>query len=625
MLLYKLKEYGKKAAQGAAKSPLRWSAKKEDGIIVALSDWMTILGGIGLFLYGMSLLGSSIEMLAGAELEKTLEKLTGNRVRGVLLGIAVTGVIQSSSATSIMVVGFINAGIMKLAQGVSVMMGANIGTTVTGQILRLGDLSGSAAMSILSPATFAPLCVAVGAFIRLLAKKHKHKMIASVAIGFGTLFIGMSMIEGGMEPLKTSAALQDIFARFENPLLGVLLGVVVVSVLQSASASVGVLQAISAAGNMTFAMAAPIVLGMNIGKFVPVIMASAGTNKKAKRAVVINIMICISGAIVFLLGMYLYQALVGFPFWKETVNRGGIANFNTIFNLATTVLMFPFCDLMIRLSAKFIPDDGESRAERELALLDSRFLHTPAVALEQAHKVVCAMAETGKENFVLSTELLSKYSEEKAAKLEENESFLDKSETALTEYVVQINAHDLDHEKTRFSQETALAICDFERIGDYCVNIADVARYMDEHNIHFSAQGNRELSYLFEATSAILDLTYTAYRETDRQTALRVEPLEETIDSMLEILKQRHTDRLERGECDVQRGISFMDLFGNVERISDHCSNVAVHVLQRLSETDDFDAHFERNEMHKGVTESYRTLFDCYRSLYIDPLNNTEK
>ena len=274
MLLYKLKEYGKKAAQGAAKNPLRWSAKKEDGIIMALSDWMTILGGIGLFLYGMSLLGSSIEMLAGAELEKTLEKLTGNRVRGVLLGIAVTGVIQSSSATSIMVVGFINAGIMKLAQGVSVMMGANIGTTVTGQILRLGDLSGSAAMWILSPATFAPLCVAVGAFIRLLAKKHKHKMIASVAIGFGTLFIGMSMIEGGMEPLKTSAALRDIFARFENPVLGVLLGVVVVSVLQSASASVGVLQAISAAGNMTFAMAAPIVLGMNIGKFVPVIMAS---------------------------------------------------------------------------------------------------------------------------------------------------------------------------------------------------------------------------------------------------------------------------------------------------------------------------------------------------------------
>lgn len=591
---------------------------------MALSDWLNILGGIGLFLYGMSLLGSSIESLAGAGLEKTLEKLTGSRVRGVLLGIAVTGVIQSSSATSIMVVGFINAGIMKLSQGVSVMMGANIGTTVTGQILRLGDLSDSAALALLSPATFAPVCVAVGAFIRLLCKKHRQKMIASIAIGFGTLFIGMSMIEGGMEPLKASSAVQTLFARFENPLLGVLLGVAVVSVLQSASASVGVLQAISATGSLTFAMAAPIVLGMNIGKFVPVIMASGGTNKKARRAVVINIMICVSGAIVFLAAMYLYQALAGFSFWNETVNRGGIANFNTIFNLVTTFLMFPFCNAMIRLSGRLIPDEEESRAERELALLDARFLPTPALALEQAHKVVCAMADAGRENFRLSTGLLSKYDTETAAKLEENEAFLDRSETALTEYIVQINAHDLDHEKTRFSQETALAICDFERIGDYCVNIADVARYMDEHGIRFSAQGTCELSYLFEATSAILDLTFTAYRETDRQTALRVEPLEETIDSMLEILKQRHTDRLERGECDVQRGISFMDLFGNVERISDHCSNVAVHVLQRLSETDDFDAHFERSEMHKGVSEAYRTLFDCYRSLYVDPLSHIE-
>ena len=435
----------------------------------------------------------------------------------------------------------------------------------------------------------------------------------------------MSMIEGGMEPLKSSAAVQSLFRQFENPLLGVLLGVAVVSVLQSASASVGVLQAISATGSITFAMAAPIVLGMNIGKFVPVIMASAGTNKKARRAVVINIMICVSGAVVFLAAMYLYQALAGFSFWDKTVSRGGIANFNTVFNLATTVLMFPFCGLMIRLSGRIIPDADESRAERELALLDARFLPTPALALEQAHKVVCAMADTGRENFVLATSLLSRYDAEKAAALEENEAFLDKSETALTEYVVQINAHDLDHEKTRFSQETALAICDFERIGDYCVNIAEVAQYMDEHGVHFSAQGTRELSYLFEATSAILDLTYTAYRNTDRATALRVEPLEETIDSMLEILKQRHTDRLERGECDVQRGISFMDLFGNVERISDHCSNVAVHVLQRLSETDDFDAHFERNEMHKGVSEAYRTLFDCYRSLYVEPLMTEEK
>ncbi len=587
---------------------------------MSLSDWMNIVGGIGLFLYGMNLMGTSIEKFAGSGLEKTLEKLTSNRYKGLLLGAGVTAVIQSSSATSIMVVGFINAGIMKLTQGVAVMMGANIGTTITGQILRLGDLSESAALSFLSPSILAALCVAVGAFIRLLAHREKKKLFASVIIGFGTLFMGMSMIESGIEPLKTSETVQQIFHLFQNPLLGMLLGVVVVSVLQSSSASVGMLQAVSVTGGLTFAAAAPIVLGMNIGKFVPVIMASAGTSKKAKRAVLINMMICLFGALIFLVAMYLYQYLFGFSFWDKVVNRGAIADFNTIFNVVTTVIMFPLCNKMVELSGKILRDDGASKTEKELARLDNHFLPTPAVALQQAQRVVSAMAETCRDNYLLSISLITKYDRGCQEKLEENESFLDKSETALGDYITQINSRELDNSMARVSREIALAVCDFERIGDYCVNIAEIALYNGDHSLEFSDDCKRELDYLFRAVHEILDLTYRTYRDTDYETAIQVEPLEETVDSLLEILKQRHTERLERGECDARRGISLMDLFGNLERISDHCSNIAIHALQRLSERDDFDAHFERNQMHRGTTERYQLLFEANRANYIEPL-----
>ena len=587
---------------------------------MTFSDWMNLIGGIGLFLYGMNLLSTSVEKLAGSGLEKTLEKLASTRIRAMLLGIVVTAVIQSSSATSIMVVGFVNVGIMNLTQGVAVMMGANIGTTVTGQILRLGDLSSVSALSFLSPSSFSPLLIALGAFLLLTGKKRRRKLIASAVIGFGIIFTAMSMIESGMNPLQSLPAVHDAMVRLENPLLGLLTGILFVSVLQSASASVGVLQAISASGGMTFAMTAPIILGINIGKFVPVILASSGTTKKAKRAILINIMICVLGAGVFLAALYLWQAFVGFSFWESVSTRSSIANFNTLFNLATTALMFPWCDLLVKISGRLTRDTEESRADRHLAMLDARFLRTPAVALEQARKVISAMAETGRENFGLATGLLTQFDAEKAATLDENENFLDRCESALGEYIMQINTRDLDREKTRISQETALAICDFERIGDYCVNIADVARYMQEHSIRFSEEGQRELGYLIRATTEILDLTADCYRYSDAARALCVEPLEETVDEMLELLKQRHTDRLERGVCNVQRSISFMDLFGNIERIADHCSNVAVHVLQRLSERDDFDAHRERNEMHKGTTSTYRQLYDQYRRDFIEPL-----
>ena len=582
---------------------------------------LNLLGGIGLFLFGMNLLGTSLEKFAGAKLEKTLEKLTNNRFKGVLLGAVVTAVIQSSSATSVMVVGFVNAGIMRLTQGVAVMMGANIGTTITGQILRLGDISNqSTLMALIKPTSFAPLCIAVGAFIRLLSKRDRIKELASIIIGFGIIFVGMSTIETAFEPLRQTPAFERVFLWISNPAFGFLLGFIITSILQSASASVGVLQAVSASSAMSFATAAPIVLGMNVGKFVPVMLASSGTSKKAKRAVVVNIMICTFGAVIFLIAMYAWQYTVGFSFWNSIVSRGAIADFNSIFNILTTLIMFPFCGLLIKLSSLVVRDVEVSKIDQELQLLDARFLNTPSLALEQSMKVILSMGETARENLDISTRLLDAYDPAQAAVLNDNEAFLDKSETVLSEYLVQIASSDHDSAAAREITQILHAVSDFERIGDYCVNIADVAKYNHDENCVFSDSGKRELSYLMSAAQEIIEMTVQALRDENAVMARSIEPLEETIDSIVEILKQKHIARLQSGECDIQRGISFVEVLTNVERISDHCSNVGVHITQRLSNDENFDAHAELNRMHNEGSDEYKALCEYYGSIYRDPI-----
>ena len=582
---------------------------------------LNLLGGIGLFLFGMNLLGSSLEKYAGARLEKTLEKLTNNRIKGVLLGAVVTAVIQSSSATSVMVVGFVNAGIMKLAQGIAVMMGANIGTTITGQILRLGDVSSqSLLMTLIKPTSFAPVFIAVGAFIRLLSKRERTKELANIIIGFGIIFVGMTLIETNFAPLGEQPAFQRAFMLLTNPLLGFVVGFIITSILQSASASVGVLQAVAATGEMSFSMAAPIVLGMNVGKFVPVMMASSGTSKKAKRAVIVNIMICTFGAVIFMVAMYAWQYTVGFSFWESSAGRGNIADFNSIFNIVTMVLMFPFTNLLIKLSGIIIRDTEVSKIDQELALLDPRFLKTPSVAIAQSKKVIVSMGQTARENLEIATKLLAEYDASQEATLNENEAFLDKSETVLGEYLVEIASTNHDSGWARDITEILHAVSDFERIGDYCVNIADTARYNDENDCPFSEIAQHQLSYLMSAAQEICEMTVQALRDENGAMARSIEPLEETIDSIVELLKQKHTDRLQRGECDIQRGISFMEVLTNVERISDHCSNIGVHITQRLSNSENFDAHAELNQMHNEGSPEYQALCKYYSSIYRDPL-----
>jgi len=475
---------------------------------------------------------------------------------------------------------------------------------------------------LLKPASFAPILCCIGAFIILISKKNRTQDIASVIIGFAIIFIGMSMMESGLAPLKESEAFANALFMFKNPVLGVLVGFIAAALLQSSSASVGVLQAISTTGKVTFSMALPIILGMNIGRCVIVCIATLGTDIKCKRLALIDIVENIIGAALFMVVMYSWQAMFGFSFWNTIVNKSIIANFHSLFNIINTMILLPFTTPMIKASAKLMKANEVSKIDEELALLDSHFLATPHLAIEQAKKVIVGMGETIKENFAISSELLAEFDQKKLDRLNSNEKFLDKSETVLGDYLVKVTAQKLTARDNKATTEILHTVSDFERIGDYCVNIANVAEFNTNASLIFSNDCKRELHYIVSATQDIINMTVEAYKEESSAEAQRVEPLEETIDELNETLRARHIARLQRGECDTQRGISLVDVLTNIERISDHCSNVAAHLITRLDKDDNktFDTHEQIEQMHKGVSEEYRALQKYYESLYCDPI-----
>ena len=579
---------------------------------------LTMLGGVGLFLYGMKLMGQSLERFAGAKMEKTLERLTSSRGKGVLLGAGVTAVIQSSSATIIMVIGFLNAGILKLVQAVPVIMGANIGTTVTAQILRLGDLNNdNFLLQMLKPVSFAPLCVVIGAFAMLISKKNKTKDKAGIAVGLGILFIGMNMMESSFKPLASSPEFMQIFLVLTNPVLGVLAGMAVTVLLQSSSASVGVLQAMSATGAITFSMAAPIVIGQNIGKCVTVLLASIGTNKNSRRAVCIDITMSIAGAVIFLLLIYVYQGLFGFSFWDKPVNRGRIADFHTLFNLATCIFMLPCVNLLIQFSKKIVKDKNVSKIDEELQLLDPIFIPTPALALEQCKKVMVSMTDAALENYRLASNCLFKYRTEDFEKIKENENFLDKTETVLGDYLVRITEQHLDVEQNRLATEFMHTVGDFERIGDHCQNLLDVAEFNMEQNIVFSEDALCELRYLQAAVDEALSVTVTAYQEEKESVCHKIGPLEDNVDYLVDMLKSKHIDRLKAGQCSTQGGISYVEILTNMERISDHCINIAQHLHQRIVRQS-LDTH--KSEVFDRDSDEYKAMTAYYEKQFLDPV-----
>ncbi len=589
---------------------------------MTITSILTLFGGVGMFLYGMNLLGSSLEQIAGAKLEKTLEKLTTTRFRGVALGTITTGIIQSSAATTVMLIGFVNAGIMRLAQSVPVIMGANIGSTVTGQILRLGDVSSdNILLTLIKPSSFAPLVIAIGAAMLLMCKKKKTKNVAKILIGFGILFMGMTIMEQTVSPLKDNDNFRSMFYKFSNPFLGVLVGLVITAIIQSCSASVGILQAIASTGTITFSMAFPIVLGQNLGKCLTVFLGGIGTNKKAKRVSLIYFLFNLIGVVIIMSVIYLIQYSIGIPFWNDTMNRGNVADIQTAFNVITTCILLPFTTSLVKLSEIIIKDKLKTNSNHELDILDDIFLKTPGVAIEQSKKVLFNMGKAIQENYDISSKLLQYYDEKEVAKLNENEHFLDKAETVLGEYLVKITSCSLDEINIRELNELMHNVGDFERIGDYCVNIANVAEYNDANKIGFSGQALKELNCIDTAVRDILDITLKANEQSDSSIANKVEPLEEVIDALKVSLVDRHLERLKKTSCNVNSGISYVEVLTNLERISDHCSNIAIQVIKREHDNTQFDAHEHLKMLHEGVTDSYTKMFEAYEEKYYNILN----
>ena len=579
---------------------------------------LPLFAGIGLFLFGMSMLGVALEKLAGARLEKMLERITSSRFKGVLLGTAVTGVIQSSSATTIMVVGLLNAGIMKLSHAVPVVMGANIGTTVTAQILRLGDIEGSNFfLALLKPSSFGPILIGIGAAMYVFSKKKRTKDVGTILLGLGMIFFGMNTMEKTLSPLKEAVWFTDAILHFKNPILGIILGCAMTAVLQSSSASVGILQALASTGAITFSTAVPIILGQNVGKCVTVVLASFGSKKAAKRAVFIDVLANICGMVIFFIVIYGLNLVIKFSFWDSVMTRGNIADFHTLFNICTTVILLPFVDVLIKTSKKFVKDKGVSVGEQELDLLDDLLLNTPSLAVEQSRKIISAMAKLSFDNFVRAASLLKAFDQNIMDKLNEDEDLMDRFETSLGNYLVKLTARDIGEANNIAVTEMLHSLSDFERISDHAVNIAEVALYNYENGISFSEYALQEFDTMSNAVKEILNMAVEAYDLRQLDKALKVEPLEEIIDSIHFELKDKHIARLVDGKCSVPAGISFLELLTNFERISDHCSNIALYVIQGSEiGTGEINAHKLTDKFHNDPTPEYIFTYNYYKDKY---------
>ena len=594
---------------------------------------LNLFGGVGLFLFGMSLMGSSLQKLAGGGLEKILETLTTSKRKGVGaikgwgLGVIVTGIIQSSSATTLMLIGFVNAGIMKLGQAIPVVFGANVGSTFTAQILRLGDLgSGSLILKLLKPSSFAPMLLAVGMFITIATKKKKNQRMADVAgimIGLGLLFYGMTKMEGVFAPLKDSPEFQKLFTSFSNPLIGILTGILLTAVIQSSSAAVGILQALSASGSVTYGIALPFILGQNVGKCMPIILGAIGASKKAKRVSISYILFNIVSTVSFAVIIYGIHYTVGLPILANVMNRGDIANVHLAINLITSLCLLPFCNQVSAISRRITGDSDINPVDEELRKLDDRLLQTPGIALNQCINLINRMSEKIMENFNISTGLISEYEEDAFTTLEDNESFLDKCETALSAYIIRINRKHLTPDNKLVVAEILHSVGDFERIGDYCMNIAYTARSNHDDNIVFSEAGKAEIDTIVSATKYTLETLTKSFSEDDGRKAIRIEPMAHTINNLKDIIKSHHVDRLQVGDCGVEGGVALADLTNSFERIASHAANIALHIIKRTSGDQGFD------EMHGHVedtnSEEYRALENYYFTMYIQPVLKNDK
>lgn len=583
---------------------------------------LTLLGGLAMFLYGMQVMGDGLEKLSGGKLEKILENLSSNRLKAVLVGAAVTAVIQSSSATTVMVVGFVNSGIMHLSQAVGFIMGANIGTTITAWILSLAGIeSSNFFVKLLNPSSFSPILALIGVIFIVFLHDEKKKDIGNIMVGFAVLMFGMNTMSSAVKPLAQVPEFTNILLKFSNPVLGVLAGALLTAVIQSSSASVGILQALCVTGAVQYGTALPIIMGQNIGTCITAMLSSVGATKNAKRAAVVHLYFNIVGTIAFMGVFYLLNTFLHFSFINDVAGPAGIAVIHSAFNVIATVVLLPFGDVLVKMACATIRDTKEEKAiseeDQEFMILESRFLSNPGIAIEQSKTAAKKMAEQSQNALKLSFGLLDSFQEENAFRVEKIEAKVDRYEDELGTYLIKLNQKELSVEDSHSLSIMLHCIGDFERISDHALSIMKSAKEMWEKNAVFSPQAVKELHVMEKAVVDIVDKAYAVFANQDIQLAEEIEPLEEVIDELSRELKRRHVNRLRAGECTIEMGFILSDVTTSLERIADHCSNIGVCVTQVREDL--YDTHSHLDTVKNAPGEHFHHELEVARVNYMLP------
>ncbi len=579
---------------------------------------LSLIGGLALFLYGMHVMGDGLSKLSGGKMEKILETLTSNPLKAVGLGALVTAVIQSSSATTVMVVGFVNSGIMKLSQAVGIIMGANIGTTITSWILSLSGIeSDSFFIQLFKPTSFSPVLAIVGVAFLLFAKSPRKKDIGTIFLGFAVLMFGMESMSSAVKPLADVPEFTGILTTFKNPLLGMVAGALLTAVIQSSSASVGILQALCVTGAVSYAVAVPIILGQNIGTCVTALLSAIGAKKNAKRAAMVHLYFNLIGTAVFLVVFYGAQLFVTFGFMDQAANAAGIAVVHSVFNVFATLVLLPFSGVLEKLACLTIREETEEAPSTGLELLDVRFLEQPSIAMEQSRQAAKKMSDSAKNTLFTAMSLLRDFDKEKEEQVLRSEENVDKWEDALGTYLVKLGEKDLIQKDSRDLSLILHCIGDFERISDHGVNIMESAREMHEKGLKFSDKAAQELAVISRAVEDIVNTSFQVFKNEDKELAKGVEPLEEVIDELNHELKDRHIRRLRQGKCTIEQGFVLSDITTSLERIADHCSNIAVCILQIGEKS--FDTHGYLNYVKKEKNREFLEQTEAVRQKYLLP------
>lgn len=575
-------------------------------------DLLTMIGGLCLFLFGMNIMGDALERRAGGGLKKILAKLTKNKLAGFLTGLGVTAIIQSSSATTVMVVGFVNSGIMTLRQSIGVIMGANIGTTVTAWILSLGGISGdNLVLQLLKPTSFTPVLALIGTVFLMFGKTSKKKDTGSILLGFATLMFGMDTMSDAVSGLAEVEAFRQMFIMFQNPILGVVAGAVLTAIIQSSSASVGILQALSSTGQVTFGAAVPIIMGQNIGTCITAILSSFGTNKNAKRAAIVHLSFNVIGTIIWLSVFGIVSAVFKPVILNQTASYFGIAVAHSLFNVACTILLLPMSSLLEKLAIKLVPDSG---TREQITQLDDRLLATPPVAVVQAKKLANDMALCAKDSLIDSLNLIFDYSSEKANAIREMEDKADKYEDMLGTYLVKLSSENVNDEDSHEISNLLHCIGDFERISDHSVNIVKSVEEIVSKNLEFSDDAIKELTVVKDALTEILEISYEAFINENLELAKNIEPLEQIIDKLKMKLRNNHILRLKQNRCTIETGFVYADLVTNFERVADHCSNIGVCLIEVANGS--FDTHEYLNNVKHFGGNDFSEKYEMYKSKY---------